>query len=118
MKSITNIVNCVLNQKFVNGIVSITTDALLRMEVGILDCEGTNIRITIVLFAQSIGRDDSKLPGKIKDLFIFQLDFLIQGVFIPCMQVGTLLASYLPRTHVCNLKINLCVINRHVQHSC
>ena len=41
MKSITNIVNCVLNQKFVNGIVSITTDALLRMEVGILNCEGT-----------------------------------------------------------------------------
>ena len=81
-----------LNQKFVNGIVSITTDALLRMEVGVLavhllDCEETIIRNTIVLFAQSIGRDDSKLPGKIKDLFIFQLDFLIQGVFIPSMQV-------------------------------
>jgi hypothetical protein len=35
MKSISSLVNSVLNQKFVNGIVSITTDALLRMEVGI-----------------------------------------------------------------------------------
>lgn len=36
MKSISNLVNSVLNQKFVNGIVNITTDALLRMEVGIV----------------------------------------------------------------------------------
>lgn len=46
MKSIANIVNCVLNPKFVNGIVSITTDALLRMEVGILDREGINLCVT------------------------------------------------------------------------
>ena len=52
--------------------------------------------------AQSIGRDDAKLSTKIKELFLFQLEFVVQGVYNPSMQACTTqllkLASYKPQS--------------------
>jgi hypothetical protein len=69
MKSISNLVKTVANRNFINSILSITTDAALRME--------------------SIGRDDRKLYSYIKDLYILQLGFLIDGVMLPCSKTCT-----------------------------
>ena len=69
MKSIPHLVKTVANNYYVSNVVSITTDSVMRME--------------------NIGRDDKKLPARIKELYLLQLGFLIDGVFFPYMQACT-----------------------------
>jgi hypothetical protein len=69
LKSIASIVKTVANRKFLNDIFNITSDAVQRME--------------------SIGRDDKKLPSKAKELFLLQLGFLCEGLFLPWSRACT-----------------------------
>lgn len=69
MRNIPTLVKTVANNYFVTNVISITTDSVMRME--------------------NIGRDDKKLPARIKELYIFQLGFLIDGVFFPYIQACT-----------------------------
>jgi len=69
MKSIPSLVKTVANNYYVSNVVSVTTDSVMRME--------------------NIGRDDKKLPARIKEIYILQLSFLIEGVFYPYIQSCT-----------------------------
>ena len=69
MKSIPSLVKTVANNYYVSNVVSTTTDSVMRME--------------------NIGRDDKKLPARIKELYLLQLGFLIDGVFFPYVQACT-----------------------------
>jgi hypothetical protein len=69
MKSIGSLVKTVANNYYVNNVVATTTDSVIRME--------------------NIGRDDKKLPARIKELYLLQLGFLIDGVFYPYVQACT-----------------------------
>ncbi len=69
LKSIGAIVKSVGNKKFLNAIFAITSDAVQRME--------------------SIGRDDKKLPLRGKELFMLQLGFLCEGLFLPWSKACT-----------------------------
>lgn len=69
MKSIPSLVKTVANNYYVSNVVSTTTDSVMRME--------------------NICRDDKKLPARIKELYLLQLGFLIDGVFFPYVQACT-----------------------------
>jgi len=69
MKSIPALVKTVANNYYVSNVVSVTTDSVMRME--------------------NIGRDDKKLPARIKEIYLLQLGFLIEGVFYPYIQSCT-----------------------------
>jgi hypothetical protein len=63
IKSVPWIVQTVGNKVFVNRIVAIVTDAVCRME--------------------SIGRDDKKLTHRLKDMFLLEIGYLHEGLFLP-----------------------------------
>jgi hypothetical protein len=63
IKSTLSIVQTVGNKVFLNRIFAIVTDAVVRME--------------------SIGRDDKKLTHRLKDLFLLEVGFLTEGLFVP-----------------------------------
>jgi hypothetical protein len=69
LKSIPIICRTVANKQFLNYLLAVTSDAVQRME--------------------SIGRDDKRLPTRIKDLFLLELGFLSQGVLLPWSQACT-----------------------------
>lgn len=64
---------------------SVTTDTVCRME--------------------SIGRDDKKLTHRLKDLFLLQMAFLSDGLFVPWSKacIGALLRQYTNRTSTTTL---------------
>lgn len=66
LKSFFFIVQNVGNSRYLDRIFSITTDAVCRME--------------------SIGRDDRKLPIHLRDLFLFQLEYLKDVYFVPWLK--------------------------------
>jgi hypothetical protein len=71
VKSAAGLVQTVANKVFLNRIFSATTDTVGRME--------------------SIGRDDKKLTVRLKDLFVLQMTFLSDALFVPwskaCVQI-------------------------------
>lgn len=69
MKNIPSLVKTVANNYYVSNVVSVSTDSVMRME--------------------NIGRDDKKLPARIKEIYILQIGFLIEGVFYPYIQTCT-----------------------------
>ncbi len=69
LKTIPNIVKSAANKKYLNSVFAITSDAVQRME--------------------SIGRDDKKLPLRAKELFLLQLGFLCEGLFLPWSKACT-----------------------------
>jgi Exocyst complex component Sec10 len=71
LKSIPALVSTVANGRYLGSIFTITTDAAMRME--------------------SIGRDDKNLAMHLKDLFILQLSFMVDGIFLPWTQACTIM---------------------------
>lgn len=69
MKSMEHMVKTVANPRFIGSIFSTSTETITRME--------------------SIGRDDKKLPERVKDLFMLQLEYLVDGLFLPLSQACT-----------------------------
>ena len=66
MGGIPAFVNSVCNGNFVRNTLRLTTDCIMRM--------------------QSIARDEHKLPIWIKDLFVLQVEFLLDGVVVPSLK--------------------------------
>ncbi|KAJ1441108.1 exocyst complex component Sec10-domain-containing protein [Ochromonadaceae sp. CCMP2298] len=76
VRSVELLVEGLANNSFLNKVFSITTDAASRME--------------------SIGRDDKKLPLKLKELFLLQMAFLETALFLPwCKACVSLLLKLL-----------------------
>lgn len=62
-KSISELVSKVANVQYINSVFMITTESILRME--------------------RIGRDDKRLALKAKELYLLEIEFLVDGLFIP-----------------------------------
>lgn len=66
MKSIANITKTVANNQYINSVFNATSDSVSRMCI--------------------IGKEDKRLPEKLKEIFLLQLGFLVDGVFLPWSQ--------------------------------
>lgn len=67
MKSVSAVSKAIGSRNFMRSMLAITTDAICRME--------------------SIGRDDERrLPNYVKDVFLLQLNIVVDGVYIPCLK--------------------------------
>ena len=62
-KTISELVCKVANVQYINSVFMITTESIIRME--------------------RIGRDDKRLAVKAKELYLLEIEFLVDGLFIP-----------------------------------
>ncbi len=62
-KTINELVSKVANMQYINSVFMITTESIIRME--------------------RIGRDDKRLAVKAKELYLLEIEFLVDGLFIP-----------------------------------
>jgi hypothetical protein len=69
LKSFSFILGTVGNTRFLDRVFTITTDAVSRME--------------------TIGKDDRKLPIQLKELFLLQLGFLKDALFVPWLKFSS-----------------------------
>lgn len=69
LKSFSFIIGTVGNTRFLDRVFTITTDAVSRME--------------------TIGKDDRKLPIQLKELFLLQLGFLKDALFVPWLKFSS-----------------------------
>lgn len=85
VKTAQQLVSTVGNKVFLNRVFSVTTDTVCRME--------------------SIGRDDKKLTHRLKDLFLLQMAFLSDGLFVPWSKacIAALLRQYTNRASTTTL---------------
>ncbi len=85
VKSVLQLVQTVGNKVFLNRIFTVTTDTVCRME--------------------SIGRDDKKLTHRLKDLFLLQMAFLSEGLFVPWSKacITVLLKQHASRSSITTL---------------
>ena len=66
VRSIADFLSTVANNSYLNGVLGISGDAINRM--------------------RSIARDEQKLPLMVKETYMLQLEFLVDGVFAPAMK--------------------------------